>query len=632
MLDLMRRHAKSWFINVIIALIAVVFVFWGVGSFRQRDLSKVAVVNGQPISPGEFQESYRRLWEQVQQQYQGMLSDELIEALNLKRQAMDQLVNEYLIYQQARKLGLGVDDETLKAEISQTPWFQVDGRFDMQRYQTMLARLRMTHEEYEDMVRKGQAGQKVVRLVSSLALVSPDEVRDYFHWLQDEANLEFAALSPDSYQDKVEPTEDELSAYFEKNKENYRIQPQVKVEYLAFKPADFEKEINISDDEIGDYYELHLDGYRVPEQVKASHILINVPEGASPEEEAAARAKAATVLKEVRSSEAVSFAEMARKYSEGPTREEGGSLGWFAEDQMVKPFSDAAFAMKKGEISDLVRSQFGFHIIWLEDRKPAHTQPLEEVRDEISRQLVKDKASEMAVDRAETAYEEISLSQDFAATSMDLGLTPQETPWFKEDTPVTAAGSDLKFNKVALSLDKGQIGPLVEIGDNYYVVQCLDRKESYLPELAEVRGQALQDLRDQQAADQARQAAEKLLAEIKEGADWKEAAEAAGAALGETGNFTRQGLIPKIGSNDDLAQAAFDLKTPGETADQVFKGDNGYYLVRLKEKTPASDEAFEKDREKLSNSVRRAKGQEYFQLWLTDVKESSEITIEDGVL
>jgi len=631
MLDLMRRHAKSWIINIIIAAIVIVFIFWGAGTFRREELTKAAEVNGEPISIADFEEAYRQLLEMARAQYGDYLDDELLQTLDLKKQAMERLINERLMFQQARSMGLKVTDEELQARIARTPIFQVDGVFNPDRYRNMLSRFRYTPEDYERLVRRELLGRKIIRLVSDLAKVSPREIEDFYHLTNDKVSLDFVLFAVKDFRDKVKPAEGELAEYFGKNKENYRVPLQVRASYLLFRPKDFEDKFKVGEDELAEYYELNLDSYREPEKVRVRHILFRIDPDTSPEEAALVRSRAETVRQLALKGE--DFAKLAQEYSEGPTAKNGGDLGWLAREQMIEPFAEAAFKLEKDQVSDLVRTDFGLHLIKIEDRRPARTRTLEEAKDEIREKIIKERTREMAADQAAEAYEQLGLTGDFKAVAEKFGRGLQTTEFFSANTSLIDRDLPPKFNEVALTLKPGDIGPLVDLeGGQYVLMKCLDRKDSYLPKLEEVRAAVEGDLSEEKALEMARQTASDFLSGLKDKGGWEPAVEKHGLAAETTGAFTRGEAVPKIGPALPLKKAAFALTDPGQVGPEPYQGDQGYYVIRLKERLPASEKELRESQEELKKRLEAGKGQLYLQQWLETLKAQAEIEVEDKLL
>ncbi|MDY6851216.1 MAG: SurA N-terminal domain-containing protein [Thermodesulfobacteriota bacterium] len=630
MLDVMRRHAKSWIINILIGAICVVFVFWGAGSFRQEKLTKVAEINGEPISMADFQETYRQLYEMARAQYRDLMSDDLLKALNLKRQALEKMINERLMFQQARAMGIKVSNEELQQKIAEAPMFKVDGKFNPDRYRGMLSRLRYSPADYERLVRQDLLSRKIIRMIGGLAKVVPGEVRDYYHLTFDKVDIEFVLFEAAGNRGQVKATDEEIAAYFKKYQEKYRIPPQVKVAYLIFRPEDYEDDVEVGQDEMTEYYELNLDQFREPAKVKARHILFRVNPNASPEKTNAVRAKAETVLNLV--NKGGDFAKLAEKYSEGPTAKTGGDLGWFAKDQMVKPFSDAVFKMKKDQISGLVHTEFGFHIIKLDDRRADRNRSYEEVKYEIRKKIIREKTAELAADRATETYEKAGLSGDLKAAAAEMGLTPKTTGFFSANTSLIDQGLPPKFNEIALGLQEGEMGPLVDMDEKHVMIKCLARKESYLPGLEEVRASVKVDFVEEKAMEAASRAASEFLTQVNGGRDWDKLIQEQNLKAGSTGPFTRNETIPKIEVSRGLKDAAFLLVGLGQTGPEPYASDKGYYVIRLKASLPASEEEFEKQKANLKERLEANKSQAYIYYWLESVKADSSIEIEERAL
>ncbi|MEE9515493.1 MAG: SurA N-terminal domain-containing protein [Candidatus Adiutricales bacterium] len=631
MLDLMRRHARSWMVNVMIGAIAITFIFWGAGSFRRKsDLNHVATVNDQKISVAEYQEAYRTMYEQVRAQYREVWNDDFLETLNLKERALQNLIDQRLVSQKAGRFGIKVSLEDLQQKIMATPAFQFDGVFSTEKYRSMLARNRMSPEIYEGHMRRELANSKLKNIISNFAKVSESEVRNFYRFTQDRVDVEFVTFEPEAFKDQVKYTTDEVEAYFEKDKEKYRIPSKVKVAFLAIRPKDFEEKVEVSDDEIEEQYELNLDDYREPEQAKARHILFKVDENAAPEDAELAKAQAELVLMEAK--EGKDFAELAKKHSQGPSAKDGGDLGWFTRDQMVPPFSEAAFKLMEGEISDLVRTRFGFHIIKAEGKKPAGLRPIEEVRDEISKKIRRNRAKDMAVDLAIQVYEQASLSQEFEAEAKKYDLTPVITDFFSLQEPVGKMGLQKKFNNLAHSLNPGEIGPIIDLPDGHYILKELEVKKAYIPEFKEVEEEIRLDLVDEKALKLASDEAEKFLDAAKKDGHWEDLVKEFKLKSDTTGPFYRAGWVPKIGENPELVNTAFSLTEPGQVGPGTYKGDRGYTVFRLKQILAPDEKKFEDKRDTFARRLRFIKGQQYLQKWLKHIRSTSSIKIEEGMI
>ena len=237
MLSIMRKQAGNWMIKMVLFAIVVVFVFWGVGSFTSRQANTVAKVNEEAISYTAYRQHYDRLLEQYRRIYGGALDNGMLQSLNLKEQALNQLIDQVLMVQEAGRLDLQIAEETLDQAIYAIPAFQNNGVFDEQRASYILAQNRVTTAEFRDGLRQDLLMDQLRELVTNSAIVTEEEARQWYDWYNAEVNLNYAVFSPDRYKD-ITVTKPEVETYFEEHKEQYKTDPQVKVVYLHFDPTD----------------------------------------------------------------------------------------------------------------------------------------------------------------------------------------------------------------------------------------------------------------------------------------------------------------------------------------------------------------------------------------------------------
>ncbi len=275
MLSLMRKHAGSWLIKVVLGAIVVVFVLWGVGSWTSQRSGRVATVNGETITVEEYRTTYKRLIEQVRQSFGNNANEELIRSLQLEQKALDQLVDNLLMRQAASELGLQVSDEDLSQSIRSISAFQVAGAFDPRRYQIILSNNNLTPESFETSQRDALLVQKLNTFITGSVKVPDQEALEWYTWNNTTVNLDFFLLIADRYPD-MEIAAEEIQSYFDAHKDSYKTDPALKVRYLKFAPTSFESQVSISDDEIAEYYDEHPDEFQNPKTVEARHVLIKV--------------------------------------------------------------------------------------------------------------------------------------------------------------------------------------------------------------------------------------------------------------------------------------------------------------------------------------------------------------------
>jgi peptidyl-prolyl cis-trans isomerase D len=629
MLSLMRKHATSWLIKIILGAIVVVFVLWGVGSWTSQRSGMVATVNGEMITADDYRLAYKRLIEQVRQSFGNNLNDELIKTLQLEKQALNQLIDSTLMRQAASDLEMRVSDEELSRSIRNISAFQTAGVFDPRLYQGVLDRNSMTPEAFEISQRDALLMDKLNNLISDSVKVSAQEAKEWFMWNDAMVNLDFFLLETERYTD-ITLTPEETLKYFESHKESYKTEPALKVRYVKFEPKAWASKVDISDDEIQAYYDDHPNEFQNPKTVEARHILIEVDQDAGPEKVAEAKNRIEDILQKAQ--EGQDFAELAKQYSEGPSKDKGGYLGTFKREAMVKPFADKAFSMKSGEISDPVRTSFGWHLIKVEKVNEADTTPLTGASDDIRKKLVDDHAKRLAYDAAEAVFDAAFEGGTLAEVVADQELKVNTTDFFTRQGPSTGIQDKAGFAKIAFDLPEEQVSEIQDLGDGYYLLEILEKQAARIPELAEAEEKVKADLTKEKKNEKAKMDAEALLAALKDGVTIDKAGEEFNLVSKSTGFFKRNGSIPNIGFERELSRAAFELTEETSLPPAVIQGGKGFYVIKFKQRKTPSLEEFEKEKVNTIERLLQQKRSGTLRAWLEQKKNSSEIVIEEGFL
>ena len=629
MLSLMRKHAGSWMIKILLAGIAITFISWGGYQYTSQRASRVAVVNGETITIADFNSAYKRLLEQVRQSFGNNLNDELLKSLQLEKKALDQLVDNILMRQEAADLDIQVSDEDLSRVIRNIGAFQEAGVFDPRRYKLILNQNNLTPESFELSQRDALLVQKLNNFITGSVKVSDPEALEWFKWNNATMDLSYFLLEPDRYKD-FPVTAEEVRQYFEAHKENYKTDPAIKVRYLKFESKTYASQVEIPDDEISAYYEEHPDEFQNPKTVQARHILIKVDPNASAEDVAKAKERIEAILKKARDGQ--NFAELAKQYSEGPSRDKGGDLGTFRREAMVKPFADKAFSMKAGEISDPVRTQFGWHIIKVEKVNEATKTSLADAKQSIRKKLVDKRAKDLAYDAAESIYDGIFQGDQLEALANEHKLALHTTDFFTRQKPPAGVGSKADFAKVAFELPEGQASDVQDFGDGYYILEVIDRQPSRIPEFETVEAKVRADLIKEKQDQKAKADADAVLAALKDGVAFQEAGRQFELEPHSTGFFKRDGAIPDIGYERDISRAAFGLSDNNKLPQEVLKGRKGYYVIEFGQKKEPDLAAFEKEKTDIQERLLQQKRFITFEGWLEQVKNRSEIVIEKDFL
>ncbi len=629
MLKYMRTHASSWIIKVGLFFIIVVFAFYfGWGRVRGRREGMVAEVNGQFISLKDFNQSYQNLLELYKARYKNQLSREMIMALGLKQQALDELINSILLYQEGLRMNLRVSPEELMKSIQSFPYFQVDGKFNKGIYLRLLRLNRIEPEDFEQMEEQRLVIQKVRNVIlQNVAVVSEEEAREAYVIENERLNLEFIRVKADVFLEKTPVSSGEVEEYFSSHRESFRIPEKVNLQYLAFRSKDFGDKVNISEEEIKSYYETNIDDFFVQNQVKARHILIRVPADAGPEKIEEARKKAEEILAKAKKGE--DFAALAKQYSEGPTAKDGGDLGYFPRGRMIKEFEDAAFSLQPGELSPVVRTQFGFHIIKVEDVKPERVRSLDEVRKSIESTLRDQKARDLAERSVEEVLYTLYKGGKMENVAQEYRVSVKETGFFSRGEEIKGIPPSDDMTSIAFSLKEGEVSPVVEISKDFYIFRLNARQESRLPELKEVREKVEKEVKETKAREKAESVAEQLLAELKGGKPMKEAAADKGLKVEETGLFKKwTRFIPKIGFAEGVEEVVCSLSSEGPYADSPIRIGSDWVIMRFKESQRPDLKKYESEERKTwERMFRYRKAEEAYGRWLEALRGRSKIEI-----
>lgn len=623
MLNFIRSNKAAGWIKVMFGLIVFVFMFWGVGvGVSGSQTPMVAEVNGETIEQIEFERAQRNLYNLYRQIYQD--NPELLETVDLRGQAVDQLLRVMLLRQEAERIGLGVADSEVRSQISANQNFQVDGLFSKDRYLRVLRLNQLTPAQYEDSIREELIVNKLRDLVGGGVHVSTAEVRETF--LRDNAKvaLRYIALEADDFTEGVEVTDAEAQAYFEENETEFRQPDRVRIAYARFHSSNFVDGVAIDDAAIEKYYDENAGEFDEPEQVNARHILFRVESGASDESKAEVRARAEEVLAKVKAGD--DFAALAAEFSEDQSNaSRGGDLGLFPKGRMVPPFEEAAFGLEAGQTSDLVETSFGFHIIKVEEKRESGVRPLAEVRGRIHTKLRSDEAGKAAEAAATDALEKAKGGVALESVAQEYGIEVKTTePVGRGELVAGIRGSPALVN-AAMDADEGDFGPAVTTIEGVFVFRVAERIDSHTPELATVIEDVNEAVRARKAVEVAAEKAEELRARVaNEGLDAVAAAE--GLEIEATEEFPRAGAwVQGIGVSRELKDAAFELAEEGDVAPEVYEVSDKQIIAVLKQRSAPSDEEFESQKDTLVRSLEARRRNEVVAAFLEDLKSKASI-------
>ncbi|HUV77703.1 MAG TPA: SurA N-terminal domain-containing protein [Desulfobacterales bacterium] len=629
MLRLMRKQAGSWLIKVLLGAIVIVFVFWGVGSFRSQRGDRIATVNGDPITLDEYRDTFDNLVDQLRRRFGNNLDEDMIEKLQIKKQALNQLINNTLLLQEAKRLKFRVSNTELTSAISEITAFQRAGTFDRQLYRNVLERMRMTPEEFEAAQRNAMMIEKLSTLVTGGIKISDQEAMEWFNWANASVNIDFVLFEPDHYKD-VNPSLEETKTFFESHKENYKTEAMVNVRYVHFSPDTYRSKVTISDEELLEYYNENQETFKTPKNVEARHILLRVDENATPKAVDKTQERALGILKLAK--EGKDFAELAKQYSEGPTRDSGGYLGTFTKEAMVKPFADVAFSMKAGEISEPVRTRFGWHIIKVEKVNEASVLSFDQAEAQIKKKLTEERGKTLAYDEA-AAVSEVSFEQDdLLKLAKDRNLKVLTTDFFSRKGPEKGISTPSKFASIAFNLSVGEISDIQEFENGYYIIQLMDKIPPKIPEFTQVKETVRADWVEEKQGEKAKADANSFLAALKNGKSMDAESKQFNLTPASTGFFKRSDSIPNIGPEREISETAFQLTNEKKLAENAIEGAKGYYIIQFSGRKTPEAENFNKEKGDIEKRLLAQKESRTFDALLTQIRSKSDISIKEEFL
>lgn len=628
MLQILRRKAQSPFIQAIVVIIALVFIFWGVGTNLGRSQQSAIVVNGEEISFQQYQQAYDRAYQQLGNQFGGNVPKGLAESFGLKQQVINQIIQTALLRQGAMAMGIEVSGDEIRSLIQTMPQFQEKGAFSLERYKAILATNKMAPTKFEQSMRFDQLSEVAVREIGRFASVATDyEIQDIYSQQNEKIAIKYARVSPADYANKVVVEEAGLTAWFDTVKEKYKTEPQLRLKYLTFTFAEVGHKIAVDQPKIEEYYKSNLATFKLPEQRHARHILLQAGEEDSSEIHQEKAAKAAQVLKLAKNGG--DFVALSKQYSEGPSKSSGGDLGFFPAGQMVPAFDQAVFTMQPGAISDVVKTQFGYHIIKLEEIKPVTTQPLAEATEKIISTLQRKEAESLAFQVANNTYEEIISAGSLGKYSQSHPeVVVHETDFFAKSSAPADLKNDPQFVEKTFDLNKGELSSLIKGQSGYLIVFAEDKKEPEIPELTAVRATVEKDFRKIKSRELAEVAATDVLSSVKAGQTFDSVAREKGLTVKESG-LLGLGQNKAEGKSDfppPLLQTAFLLSAASPLPEAPGRaGDDFYVYTLLTRETPKMPENIDETK-KYRDNLQRFKQQQLLAAWLRHLEIGAKIT------
>lgn len=628
------RDAQAWMIKgvlwaVVLAFVVTIFYSWGVRSSTGPTRSEVATIFGQPVSLQQFQRTQNALYQSYRQIFQHQTNFDIREHFNFRQMAIEQLVREALLLRVAQQNDLQVTDRELYEHIATVPAFQEQGRFDPQRYETILRSQvpPIPPQQFEVEQRQQLLQAKVHALVRQSIQVTEQATEAAYRHDHEQVAVRYAILVPSLFEAEVTVTDEAIQTYYETHKDTYREPEQRQLRYVTVSPQRFVHDRDFSPQEIAAYYDSHPEAFQRQEQMRVRHILFKVGTHASPEQIEDVRQRATAVLARLR--DGADFATEAQQHSEDTaTTEAGGDLGYFPRGQMVKPFEDAAFSLSVGQLSDLVRTPYGFHILRAEDKLEAGLPPLAEVEQDVVAKLREEQAQEEAIKFVDDFVIALEAEpQNFEELATRQSLTVETSPLVPPGGHIPGIEGAPEVVRRVFTLEEGAIDTIQSSDGRHYVLQIAAIRPPTLPELTAVRERVVQDLRSQEAMVLTRQRADEWAERVQAGTPLQELAASLHVQLQDTGRFKRQEAIPQIGRLEAFSQTAFGLGV-GQTA--AVHDTRRAFVLQLTARQPADMTAYEKEKADFRRTLLEGRRQQALQAFQSNLNRQYQTLRDQG--
>jgi peptidyl-prolyl cis-trans isomerase D len=559
----------------------------------------VATVGDQTITTADV----RQQLQQIETRGQVPKALEALYAQQILKQLIFQKELEY----EAKRIGIRVTDEERADRIRQyLPTAYSGGSFvGMERYAAEVqARFGMSVTQFEELIRQGLLEEKFRRLVTDGIGADPADLQEEFLYRNEKIKLAYAFIKPEDLEAQLSPDEAAVKAAYEQNKAKYQVPERRVVRYALADLNRIRQGVQVSDDELKVLYQSRIQLYQVPDRVHVAHILLRTT-GKTDAEVEEVRKKAEDVLKQAKKKNA-KFEDLAKKYGEDGTKDKGGDLGWLEHGQTVAEFEKAAFGLPKGSTSDLVRTQFGFHIIKVLDKETAHTKPFDDVKESLRGPLLLERADQKAADQAEQIAAAVRKSNRGSIDELakQFKLSAAETRPVSFSDALLELGNSPEIKEAIFRLRQGELAQPIRTDRGYVVLSVKELQPAHQGALEEVRDRVVGDLKRGMATAAAQAKAEELVRRVKAGEKLESSAKALGLEVKTSDSIARTGSISGVASGRQLS-AAFQSKA-GEVGAPLSVGSNWlvYQLVEKNEPNPAD---FDKQKKDLEEQVLQTK-------------------------
>lgn len=633
MLEYIRTSAQSFTVKVAFGVIILVFVFWGVGNFNDRDYTNVvAVVNGQPILAQEFERAYRNAEEYLLRANPGLTREQLTRE-HLGRSVLNDLIRQTLVLQEAQRAGISVTPLEMRQAVGKIPAFQDDkGRFDPAAYTRVLAAQRKTPAQYEKELADELLATKIFALVTAPAWSDPAEARRRYDFLRQRRSVDYIFVPASRFAGKTAVTDAEAQAYYDGHKQDFAIPARVNLAYVAVRPEALIKPESISEAEARQWYESNKNQFEEPEQVRAAHILVPLAADADASAKEEARKNLDQARARLKAGEP--FAKVADAVNPQGAAGPGGELGWITRGKTVPAFEAAAFALEPGKISEPVASPFGLHLILVLEKKPGGFVAFEKAVAEARKGLALERGSEKIHDVLDNLIEDNILNKPLAESANRHGLKAQESGFLDREGLMRELGFKPEAADALFAVGAGlPVDTALEAGESYIVARVVAAEPPSTKPFAEVKNDILKTLGAEKALADALASAQATRASLKNGPLPPDEAKKLGVKLAPP--MERGGTLADFALDPALTDAIFADK-PGDWLPRVYGVTGpegpGALICRVASVLPPDEAEWAAVGEALAQGLKRSRQDDIYAVFLQRLTDGAKIQVVNSNL
>ncbi len=604
-------------------IIIPAFTLWGVGSMgdkserKSKNLTYAGKIYNKKISIRDYQDAYRETEIQAKLAY-GDKFNEVRKFLNIGDQAWDRI----LLLDECQKNKISVSDKELSQKIASFKFLERKGKFDIEVYERFLKYfLQVNAPFFENTIRNSIKITKLLDMKKPTGDIKEEELRKLYKEENEKAKISYILYDTNSFKNDIKITDDEISKYYEFNKDDYKVPPQLSIDYLEFKFSDFNKDIKITDDDIKYYYDSHLNEFKKPEEVHARHILVKT------------EAEAKEILDTIKAKKRT-FEDLAKEKSEDPgSKSQGGDLGFFAKGQMVKEFEDESFRLKPGEISEPIKTNFGYHIIKVEEKKDAYTEDLNTVKERIRGEILNERSRESAISKANEVSNKIQENPDnFEEVIKENKLELKTAGPFSKEGVIPNLGYNPLIQEEAFKMNVGTISKVLaqddpKAGQAAYIIRLKEKFKPRIKNLSEVKEEIKNTLVNKKASELAHKKAsddyEAIKIMLEDNKQLDSVSDVLDVEVKKSNEFTKNSFVNGLGMASEISGVVFSLKV-GELS-KPFDIKRGTLIITLDELSGIDEKKFKEESEEFKKRQLQTRENTFVEDYLKELRGKSKI-------